>query len=168
MVCQCVDDQDTPQTMLQVGHAAGGQFTWEDARLADDGTLDYQGSVLDLNVSWRIKPGPIGQDKQEQKIPGVVTARDTVVLRTDNVVGEALLGQADALDPYATALQAIDLESRAADVSWRQTQIKRTTEALGIVGTLPEAQKVDGYRDMLVPPPEIEVVPVAAAGNGGK
>jgi hypothetical protein len=168
MVCDCTDDEGNPQTMLQVGHANGGTFTWQDAELKADGSLDYDGSVLDSGVSWRVKPGPIGQDKEQQKVPGVVTVRDTIVLRTDNVVGEALLGQADALDPYASALQATDIESRSADVSWRQTQVKRTSEALGIVDTLPEAQKVTGYREMLVPPPEIQVVPVAAAENDGR
>ena len=169
MVCRCTDDEGNPQTMLQVGHAANGAFSWQDARLDADGSLDYDGDVLSADVSWRIKPGPIGQDHEQEKVPGVVTVRDTIVLRTDNVVGEALLGQADALDPYASALQAIDIESRSAEVSWRQTEIKRTSEALGIVGTLPEAQKVTGYREMLVPPPEIQVVPVAAAdANDGR
>jgi hypothetical protein len=168
MVCHCIDDEGTPQPMLQVGHANGGTFAWQDAGLEADGSLSYDGSVLDPGVSWRIKPGPIGQDGQQQKVPGVVTVRDTIVLRTDNVVGEALLGQADALDPYASALQALDIESRSADVDWRQTQVKRTSEALGIVDTLPEAQKVTGYRQMLVPPPEIQVVPVAAAEDNGR
>jgi hypothetical protein len=163
LICQCVDDESNPQTMLQVGERQGGVYTWADAQLAVDGTIDFNGSVLGEDVSWRIKPGPIGQQNQADQVTGVVTARDTIVLRTDNVVGEALLGKADALDPYASALQSIDLQSRTADVNWRNSQVKRTTEALGIVGTLPEGDKVTGYKDMLVPPPEIQVVPVAAA-----
>jgi hypothetical protein len=161
-ICQCVDDDSTPQTMLQVGTRQGGVYNWEDAQLAADGTINFNGSVLGPDTSWRIKPGAIGQHGDGHKVAGVVTARDTIVLRTDNVVGEALLGKADALDPYASALQAIDLQSRAANV-------KRTTEALDIVGALPDGQKVIAYKDMLVPPPEIQVVPVAAAdGDGNK
>jgi hypothetical protein len=161
-ICQCVDNDGTPQTMLQVGSRQGGVYTWEDAQLAADGTINFNGSVLSRDTSWRIKPGPIGQQGDGHKVAGVVTARDTIVLRTDNVIGEALLGRADALDPYASALQMIDLQSRAANV-------KRTTEALDIVGALPDGQKVIAYKDMLVPPPEIQVVPVAAAdGDGNK
>ncbi len=105
MVAQCIDHEGSPQTVLQVGVSAGGTYSWTDAQLTDDGMLDFDDSPLDGRYSWRIKRGPIGQEDNNEspKVPGVVTAKDTIVLRTDNIVVEALLGQADALDPYASA-----------------------------------------------------------------
>jgi hypothetical protein len=165
-VCECIDADDTPQTMLQVGTRKAGMFDFQDVHLADDGTLDFQDPPLDPEYSWRIKPGPIGQAGKDHPVPGVVTGRDSLVLRTDNVVSEALLGQADALDTYASALQAVDLESRSADVDWRKAQVQRTTEALDIIDGIPNAdKKVDAYKEILTEKPEIEVVPVAAVSN---
>jgi hypothetical protein len=167
-IVQAVDFQGVPQTMLQVGSLAGGVFSFEDAALNDQGELDFEASPVDPEFSWRIKPGPIGQsDKDPHQVPGVLMSADNTVLRTDNVIAEALLGQADALDPYATALQVIDLAARQADVDFRNAGTRRTTAALDLVGQQAADKQVDAFDKVLGDKPEIEIVPAAAtAGNG--
>jgi hypothetical protein len=170
LIVECIDHEGTPQTMLEVGTREGGRYNWEDATLDDNGELDFPDNPLDRMYSWRIKRAPIPQDDGDDSpitphVPGVVTARDSIVLRTDNVVVEALLGQADALDPYATALQASDLQSREADIEAREAQTRRTTDALDLVQTQSEDEKVDAFERILGEEPDIEVVPVAAVSN---
>jgi hypothetical protein len=164
MVVESLDYEGTPQTMLELGTRVGGEYTWVDAALAEDGSLDFDDSPLAPQYSWRIKRGPIGQSNDEpHKVAGVVTTKDVVVLRTDNLVIEALLGQADALDPYATALQALDLKSREADIEWRTVETRKTTEALDLLESQPDDEKVDAFDKMLGDKADIEVVPALAA-----
>lgn len=172
MLVLCVDDTGTPRTALQVGHPSNGVFEYQPAKLDANGDLDFNGSVLDARLSWRMDPNPVGQDDDLHAVPGVVTGRTEVTMRTDSVVVEALLGVADALDPYATGLQQLDLDSREADnqarkadEEWRTTDRQRIADALAIIAELPEAERAKAWTDMLADRPEIQVVPVASA-NG--
>jgi len=47
--------------------------------------------------------------------PGVLLHEEELALTSGSALGEALLGEADALDPYALALQATDADSKALD-----------------------------------------------------
>lgn len=53
------------------------------------------------NVYYRFKRGPIGNDL----VDGVLLSEQDVVMRTDSVLVEALLGEADALDSFAMEVQ---------------------------------------------------------------
>jgi hypothetical protein len=165
-VVQHEDVTGTPHVVLQRGIRTKGAFTWTDASLDDDGTLRVDESPLDPQCAWRVKPGPIGQQGEDRSVPGVVTDRQDIVLRTDNVVVEALLGQADALDPYATAVQALDLRSREADVALRQAETARITAALDLVGAQALDARVAAWEKVLGDKPEISVVPVASVQDG--
>jgi hypothetical protein len=165
LVAQCLDYQGTAVPTLQVGtRPKGNIYEWQDARLTADGTLDLEGDPLDGNLSWRFKPGMLGEGNTQ--VDGVITDMASVVLRTDNVIGEALLGQADALDPYASELQALDLQSRQADIDHRKSATRKANDALDLVRDLEAKDKVDAYERILGDKPDIEVVPVAAVSNG--
>jgi hypothetical protein len=159
--------------MLEVGELEDGRYTWKDATLDDNGELDFGANPLDRRYSWRIKRGSIGQDGADHKVPGAVTARDKIVLRTDNIVVEALLGKSDALDPYASALQALDIKSREADNTSREAETRRISDALDLVKALKDTpdldldKAVDAFEKILGEEPDIEVVPVAAVTNDG-
>jgi hypothetical protein len=58
---------------------------------------------------YRFHRGPLG-NQRGTKVDGVIINKDSVVLRTDSLIAEALLGQADALDQYAMAKQAADAD----------------------------------------------------------
>lgn len=168
LVAQCVDHTGTPQTMLQAGTREGGVFAWADAELDDEGDLDFADDPLSAKVAWRIKPGPIGQGGvgEKDRVNGVLTDQNEIVLRTDNVVVEALLGRADALDPYASALQSLDLRSREADIAWRVADTSRTLAALQLVEAQAAGERVDAWEKILGDRPDIQVVPAAVAANG--
>lgn len=76
---------------------------------------------------------------------------------------EALLGEVDALDPYASALQELDLKSREADTAWRRADTRRTTDALSLVqGAKSNDDKIEAWTKVFPEVPDIQVVPVAA------
>jgi hypothetical protein len=155
-------------TMLEVGtNPDGVTYTWTPATLAGDGSIDFGGDVLATDVRWRFRQGALSNDDAERSIHGVIMNRSSVVLRTDNIVVEALLGQADALDPYASAMQALDVLIRESQKEATEAETRRTTDALAIVAAAGEAQKVDVWQKLFPDQPDIEVVQAAAAiGNG--
>ena len=164
MAAECLDQEGTPTITLQVGTRPEGHvYKWDDIKFKQDGTLDFADNPINGKYSWRFKPGKLGA--RNERFLGLITNTRSIVLRTDNVVVEALLGQADALDPYASALQALDLQSREADIQWRQAEIAKTTKALELVDSSAANQKVDAYTKMLEDKPDIEVVPVASVNN---
>jgi hypothetical protein len=162
-----LDHEGRPVATLEVGTRTGARYEFAPATLAADGTLDFDGDPLASDVRWRFAPGPLTEDA-DRPIDGVITQRSSVVLRTDNVVVEALLGQADALDPYGAAVQGLDVWSRQTDIQRRETETERLAEALSIVNAIAtNSDKVDAYDRMLGDKPEIEVVPVAAVDHNG-
>ena len=155
-------------TTLQVGKRPNGSsYEWTPATLDGRGELDFADSPLSSDFRWRFAPGALSGADAPRAIDGVITQRSNVVLRTDNMVVEALLGQADALDPYATALQALDLQARDADVEWRKTDIERVEAALTIIRAQAGAAQIDAYAKLLGDQPDISVVPAAAVTTNG-
>ncbi len=62
---------------------------------------------------YRFKRGALGQDQRTPNpVEGVLLEEDRVTLRTDSVVVEALLGEADALDQYAMEMQRAEAEAK--------------------------------------------------------
>lgn len=58
-------------------------------------------------------------------VPGVLISASTNVMRTDGLVVESLLGESAALDSYATRLQELEVERRAAEVASKQAEAER-------------------------------------------
>jgi hypothetical protein len=165
LVTECIDVDGTPQTMLQKGTRQGGTFEWADAKLDVDGKLDFPDGEdpLDHKYSWRIARGPIGQ----AHIPGVVTSKTEVVLRTDNMITEALLGRADALDPYATALQSMDLASRQADVDLRNSEVERMKSGLKMAEDLNANSRVEAWEKLFGKKADVQLIPMAPVNGQG-
>jgi hypothetical protein len=82
-----------------------------DAALDGTGQLSPPSDVF----FYRFKRGPLGSINKAANttVDGVVTNADQIVLRTDSLLGEALLGQADALDAYAMVSQRADADAKA-------------------------------------------------------
>ncbi|TLM79353.1 hypothetical protein ACONUD_13340 [Microbulbifer harenosus] len=89
--------------------------TLERVNLVDHGTrieitpatLDENGEfpVPTRNSYYRFKTGPLHQDDASNPVDGVLLNESRITMRTDSVIVEALLGQADALDEYAMSIQ---------------------------------------------------------------
>jgi hypothetical protein len=62
---------------------------------------------------YRFRRGILGdQDTSPNPVEGVILDATRVTLRTDSVIVEALLGQADALDEYAMEMQRAEAEAK--------------------------------------------------------
>jgi hypothetical protein len=87
---------------------------------------------------YRYKRGPLGQNGSENPVEGVLLKQRTIVVRTDSVAVEALLGQADALDNYAMQMQeaAANKETLANE---------RERLAHEIIRSLPPQDRVKAY-----------------------
>jgi hypothetical protein len=82
----------------------GTDFRARDAQPGDD--CVYPPPSEDGRLYYRFKRGPLAQDPGDEfPVDGVVLSERTLVLASDSVVVEALLGQADALDSYSHELQ---------------------------------------------------------------
>ncbi|MFC8434504.1 hypothetical protein [Streptomyces sp. NPDC057253] len=155
-------------TTLQVGRDPRGvRYDWESARLDETGRVATENpDPFHGGARWRFRPVKTVAGAP-QELNGVVMDRTDVVLRTDNLVVEALLGQADALDPYAAALQALDLTNRQSETAARDGATRRTTDALGLVAAQKEDQRIDAWQKLFPEEPDIEVVPVGAVSHNG-
>ena len=141
------------------------RYDWQPAGLEANGELTFRGDVLSSDVRWRFRPGALSQDPDDHEITGVIMNRSDAVLRTDNLVVEALLGQADALDPYAAAVQAVDLRDRDAQADTRQAEARHMTDALDLVDAQAAADRIAAWERVFPEEPEIQVVPVASVVN---
>jgi hypothetical protein len=162
-----LDQQANPVTVLEVGSRPDGvHYRVESSEAVCRWYSKFQWQPS-LARRWRFAPGFLNKEKdKERKINGLITSKTEVVLRTDSVVVEALLGEADALDPYASAVQALDLQSRNADTDRRQADTRRITDALNLVqGAKSNDDKIAAWTKVFPEVPDIQVVPVAAVTN---
>lgn len=96
-----------------------------------DAVLDYQDDVQSVievkelspdDKYFRFKKGLVTLYKDEVTaaefaVPGIITSVMKNVMRTEGVIVEALLGQGEALDDYATRLQELEVTRREAEVA---------------------------------------------------
>ncbi|MDR7274421.1 hypothetical protein [Catenuloplanes atrovinosus] len=164
---QRIDYATETKTTLQVGtNPTGVEYDWNPATVDAQGELVFPGDVLQSTVRWRFMPGV--RSKAPHAVDGVIMSRTSIVLRTDNLVVEALLGQADALDPYASALQAIDLADRQSQIKARDVETRRTVDALELVAAQAATERIAAWQKLFPDEPEIQVVPVASVETNGK
>ena len=150
LCAQRIDVTNALVSTLQVGERpAGNRYRWTDVQLNDQGELDFVDNPMSGAYRWRFKPGDLTADTRS--IDGLITNKSSVVLRTDNIIVEALLGQADALDPYASALQALDLEKRDADR-------RKVSDALGLVQAAGgNDEKIAAWQKLFPDDPDVEI-----------
>jgi hypothetical protein len=98
-----------------------------------DGTPDPTGTYL------RVKPNLTGTytaaSGAQFTVPGIILGVTTSVLRTDQLLCDALLGEGDALDTYSHALQDVAIAERQAAVAERETAVGREQLAQSIVNS---------------------------------
>jgi len=110
------------------------------------------GGVKSEDLLVRFAAGTLkGGTAEAPSLPGLIVDETSVILRTDNVLGEALLGQADALDQYALSLQREDIKSRS--LSNRKLEL-----GLDAIEAIAEPKdKVAAYEKMFGERPSIEI-----------
>lgn len=97
------DADDTAVSVLErvIIDPKGDRVTVEPAKRNAKG--DYPPPTDDMY--YRFKVGPLQQDGAKNPVDGVLLNASEITMRTDSVVVEALVGQADALDAYAMEIQ---------------------------------------------------------------
>ncbi len=88
----------------------------------------------------------------EIKVPGIIVAANTLVMRTDGLIAEALLGEGDGLDRYSHGLQ--DQAVRAQELAnlVAELQVRRATLAEEIVRSK-NASNAELFLKLFPPPP---------------
>lgn len=83
---------------------------------------------------YRFKAGPLGQDAEDPDarplVDGVLMSDQTVVMRTDSVIVEALLGESDALDDFAMEVQRAAATKQTL-ANQREQLLQDTVAAIG-------------------------------------
>lgn len=100
-----------------------------------------------LTRFYRFKRGALSQDDVPvgQRVAGVVMKKRQIVLPSDSMVVEALLGQADALDAYAIEAQRAEAEAKGLDN-------EREKIAQAALKEIKDPEKrADAYDDMFNP-----------------
>lgn len=107
------DSNDLPTKVLQkvtMGPCGASFESIADAQPGDN--CEYAVPPTDGSWYYRFKRGELNQEEEDHPVDGLVLREREVVLRTDSVVVEALLGTADAVDTYAAALQEAAVRER--------------------------------------------------------
>lgn len=101
---------------------------------------DYEGNLVNIVKTVSIGQGDeyrqfdtslvtdfTDRHNRQHKIPGVLLKVDYLVMRTEGVIVEALLGQGQALDRYAEQLQGLEVARRRAEAE-KDRQMARQLE----------------------------------------
>jgi hypothetical protein len=98
-----LDRNDAPVNVLErvTIDPDGTGASSEPAKVEDDGEFPAPTE----RIYYRFRRGPLGQEDERNPVEGVLLSNLEIVMRTDSLIVEALLGQADALDAFAMEIQ---------------------------------------------------------------
>jgi hypothetical protein len=164
-----VDTAGDPKIVLQYAvRGSRGTAKWKTVAVDGTGELSVPGGLNVHELRWRFDPELKSTipHAQGSNVPGVLTGHTEVVLRTDSVIVEALLGEADALDPYATAVQVLDLQSREAALDQQKEETLRQKAAREIIAEQPKAERVNAWEKLFGDKPNFEIVSAATVADG--
>jgi hypothetical protein len=115
----------------------GTDFQVRDAE--PDAECQYPVPRADGRLYYRFKRGHLGQGpNEEHPVEGVVLSERTIVMATDSVVVEALLGVNLALDSYSEQLQLETIREKRLANDREALAQKIVTEANGVAAELYE------------------------------
>jgi hypothetical protein len=120
---------------------------------------------------WRVKPGlsqtyTDAESGQSFAVPGIIITADSIVMRTEGIIVDALLSQGQALDDYSQGLQAAAVAQRDLANTLAQAGIDKDELALSIVTNKDDAAAKIFAR--VYPPPEEEPELDVAIQDGSK
>lgn len=144
------DLRDSPVILLEkVEVKDDGVYEKSDAKRETEGI--YEGRLLpppgDGSFFYRVKRGKLGQGSEDERrqVDGVLLQKNELVMPTDSVVIEALLGRADALDEYSMYTQLVDVEKK-------KIEIDREREGLRVLRKIEDSKEASAaYARMFNP-----------------
>ncbi|MEU9481233.1 hypothetical protein [Streptomyces sp. NPDC048191] len=153
------DHQDQPVPVLEtLGFSQDGQTMNVSPAAIDQNSGEYP--PPDDTFVYRFKGGPLGQ-QDGNPVDGVVLGDETVALRTDSLIAEALLGQVDALDSYALEKQATD--AKASELENKRNELVQRA----LDGIQDPKERADAYAEIYRPLEELELNLNRPGSNGG-
>ena len=109
------------------------------------------------------------ESSQVITVPGIVLAYDHIVMRTDGVMVDTVLGQGDGLDSYSHGLQQVAIAERKIGVAERKAELERLELARQLVAAKDKAG-ADIFAQLFPAPapetPVIKLVESPASPNG--
>lgn len=103
LVSVIFDVGDEPVKTLESFQMAADGHSW--TRNESPALVSNEYPAPTENLIYRFKRGPLGQEGKKNRVDGVLMKENGIVMRTDSVIVEALLGEADSLDSYAMEVQ---------------------------------------------------------------
>lgn len=146
LVSVVFDEDDEPVSVLEKFTLQDSGQDWQKQYPATtDSNSEYP--APSLTTFYRFKRGGLSQDDVPvgQRVAGVVMKKRKIVLPSDSMVVEALLGQADALDAYAIDAQRAEAEAKGLD-NEREKIAQSTLKEI----KMPE-KRAEAYDDMFNP-----------------
>lgn len=97
-------------------------------------------------------------------VPGVVLGFEHLVMRTEGIMVDCVLGEGEGLDDYSRELQQVTIAERQAAVAQSQAEVAKQDLARQLVTTKDSAgAKI--YAELFVPPPAPAQVPATVPGT---
>ncbi|MCC6319048.1 MAG: hypothetical protein IT361_15315 [Gemmatimonadaceae bacterium] len=113
-----------------------------------DKHCQYPAPTEDGRLYYRFRRGPLGQNPADaHPVDGVLLREREVVMATDSVVVEALLGQSDALDDYSRDLQVEAIREK--QLANQREQLAQKIVASG------DASAAALFAQVFAPPPPV-------------
>ncbi|MBN2068823.1 MAG: hypothetical protein JW739_04225 [Opitutales bacterium] len=104
LIATAVDKNDLPVDLLEKVYLENHGRSVRVEEVLPDSQGEY--AVPFSNVFYRFKRGPLAQEAvADHPVDGVLISENKVVMRTDSVLVESLLGENDALDEFAMEVQ---------------------------------------------------------------
>ncbi|MGW6012236.1 hypothetical protein [Streptomyces sp. NPDC055210] len=100
-------------------------------------------------------------------LPGIVTAAEHHVMRTDGMTVDAFLGEGQGLDAYSTGLQEQALRAQAADNLLKEREAERLQVALDIARDGDE-RRARAFRTLFMPTQIVNQIDHAAVNTGDR
>jgi hypothetical protein len=100
-----------------------------------------------LKVRSRTTPFKLKETGTRLMVPGIIISTDYNVMRTDGILVEALLGQANALDDYSTRLQTASITSKELENEQNSLERARKELAVNIINDK-DSQKADLFEKL--------------------
>lgn len=126
--------------------------------------FDYKGNVvkdfirkkeIDGEEYWQVNTDKVSEYKdsiseREIPVPGIILSTVKNILRTEGIIVEAMLGQGNALDTYATELQKLEVEKKKFVVGKLETEFKRSI-LINKLTNDSESEKAEVLRTLISP-----------------
>ncbi len=97
-------------------------------------------------------------------VPGIVLSYDRIVMRTEGIMVDSILGVGDGLDPYAHGLQTAAITERQIGVNERQAKLDQLELARTIVANK-DKEAAALYAQVFALPPVAPLIDIHSNGN---